>query len=107
MRIVFTGYADIKAVIDSINTGGLFRYITKPWDPDELIEVLHEATREYDALVERKCLVRDACAHIEQSKLLAEGLNQPDGSALSDIDPERFVADANDLISRLQKAIVN
>ena len=50
IRIVFTGYADIKAVIDAINNGGLYRYITKPWDPDELIEVLHEAAARYDEL---------------------------------------------------------
>ena len=42
IRIVFTGYADIRAVVDAINNVGLYRYITKPWDPDELIEVLHQ-----------------------------------------------------------------
>src|ERR1043166_2400344 len=31
IRMVFTGYADIKAVIDAINLGHIFRYITKPW----------------------------------------------------------------------------
>ena len=45
---MFTGYADIKAVIEAINTGGLYRYITKPWDPDELIDVLHHAAKRYD-----------------------------------------------------------
>lgn len=42
-RILFTGYADSKAVIEAINTSGLFRYITKPWDPDDLIDVLQAA----------------------------------------------------------------
>src|SRR5579863_464614 len=31
IRIVFTGYADIKAVVDGINQSGLYRYVTKPW----------------------------------------------------------------------------
>ncbi|MDA1231641.1 MAG: response regulator [Planctomycetota bacterium] len=48
IRIVFTGYADIKAVIEAINKGGLYRYLTKPWDPDELIEVLKEAAQRFD-----------------------------------------------------------
>src|SRR5438876_9853498 len=43
IRMVFTGYADIKAVIDAINHGRIFRYITKPWDPDELRSVLRQA----------------------------------------------------------------
>ncbi|GAB5441237.1 MAG: hypothetical protein Fues2KO_15860 [Fuerstiella sp.] len=48
IRIVFTGYADIKAVVKAINSGGLFRYITKPWDPDELIETLKEAAQRFE-----------------------------------------------------------
>lgn len=64
VRIVFTGYADIKSVIDGINTSGLFRYITKPWDPDELIEVLHEAARQHDHLAERKQLLLDVRAYL-------------------------------------------
>lgn len=59
VRIVFTGYADIKAVIDAINSGGLFRYVTKPWDPDELIEVLQQAAQRYDQDLRRKQFVSD------------------------------------------------
>src|SRR5260370_25019547 len=40
IRMVFTGYADIKAVIAAINQGHIFRYITNPWDPDKLAAVL-------------------------------------------------------------------
>ena len=32
VRILLTGYADIDAVIDSINKGEVFRYATKPWN---------------------------------------------------------------------------
>lgn len=68
VRIVFTGYADIKAVVDAINTGGLFRYITKPWDPDELIEVLHEAGARYDELVERQQLLADLRSYVSRTR---------------------------------------
>lgn len=59
IRIVFTGYADIKAVLEAINSGGLYRYITKPWDPDELIETLHTAAKRYVADTARRALSRD------------------------------------------------
>src|SRR4030095_176181 len=49
-RSVFTGYADIKAVIDAVNQGQLFRYLTKPWDPDELVATLRHGCDEYDRL---------------------------------------------------------
>src|SRR5947199_2664373 len=54
VRMIFTGYADIKAVIDAINQGQIYRYLTKPWDPDELRAVLHEACEHYDRIAERK-----------------------------------------------------
>ncbi len=59
IRLLFTGYADIKAVIDAINEGNVYRYITKPWDPDELLTILHQAGEQYDLLRERQQLLDD------------------------------------------------
>lgn len=59
MRLIFTGYADIKAVIDAINQGNVFRYIAKPWDPEELTEALREAGQRYDYLAQRNRLLGD------------------------------------------------
>src|SRR6516162_7050573 len=42
IRIIFTGYADIKAVVDAINEGQIYRHLTKPWDPDEMVALLHQ-----------------------------------------------------------------
>ncbi len=56
IRLLFTGYADIHAVIDAINQGNVYRYITKPWDPDELQAILRQAAERYDMLVDRKRL---------------------------------------------------
>ena len=47
IRILLTGYADINAVVDAINKGGAFRYITKPWKNDELIQIIREAVQRY------------------------------------------------------------
>ncbi|KTD78320.1 adenylate/guanylate cyclase domain-containing protein [Legionella waltersii] len=36
IRMILTGFTDIEAIIKAINTGRVFRYITKPWDPADL-----------------------------------------------------------------------
>src|SRR5688500_20342453 len=54
IRLLFTGYADIRAVIEAINQGNVFRYITKPWDPEELEDVIRQACARFDLIVERK-----------------------------------------------------
>ncbi len=58
-RLLLTGYADLRAVIDAINQGHVFHYITKPWDPNELLLVIRQACAEHDQQAERRRLLGD------------------------------------------------
>ena len=58
-RLLFTAYADIRAVIDAINQGHVFRYLAKPWDPDELRVVVRQAVEHHDLIVEKNRLVAE------------------------------------------------
>ena len=42
-RILLTGFADLEAVIEAVNNGHIWRYISKPWEPEDLIQTLHQA----------------------------------------------------------------
>ncbi len=57
VRMLFTGYADIQAVINAVNEGRIFRYILKPWDPLELEALIRQAVEQYDLLADRKRLI--------------------------------------------------
>src|SRR6516165_4684368 len=52
IRMLFTGYADLDAVIAAINQGHIFRFLKKPWQPEELEFAVRDAAAEYDRLVE-------------------------------------------------------
>jgi two-component system response regulator HupR/HoxA len=43
VRIVLTGFTEVDDLIAAINTGKVHKYITKPWEPDELRVAVHEA----------------------------------------------------------------
>ena len=45
MRILLTGYSDLEAAIEALNSGGIFRYLTKPWDPQEMAVTLRQAAQ--------------------------------------------------------------
>src|SRR5690606_20311593 len=47
MRILLTGYADMNAVIDAVNKGKIFHYLSKPWNEKELDETILRAYEEY------------------------------------------------------------
>jgi response regulator RpfG family c-di-GMP phosphodiesterase len=56
VRIVLTGYADVKAAVDAINKGGAYRYIGKPWNDDELVSIIRDAVSRYALGAENKRL---------------------------------------------------
>ncbi|MBV9961668.1 MAG: response regulator [Parafilimonas sp.] len=43
IRILITGYTDINAVIDAINRGQVYKYLTKPWNEDDIRIFVHTA----------------------------------------------------------------
>jgi response regulator RpfG family c-di-GMP phosphodiesterase len=47
VRLLITGYSDIDAVIEAVNHKLLDRYITKPWNNDDLVEVVKQGAARY------------------------------------------------------------
>ena len=43
VRILLTGYSDLAAIVGSINDGEVFRFVSKPWDNEELQRIIGEA----------------------------------------------------------------
>ncbi|MGY4532620.1 DNA-binding NtrC family response regulator [Pseudomonas sp. TE3786] len=43
LRILLTGYSDMDAAMDALNNGGIFRYLSKPWDQQEMAFTLRQA----------------------------------------------------------------
>jgi len=56
-RILFTGYSDITAVIDAVNEGQVYHYLTKPWRPEELKVVLSQGLERYQLVRENRRLL--------------------------------------------------
>ncbi len=101
IRIILTGFSDIESIIEAINTGMVYRYITKPWDRDELkitidnaIETimlrrnnkhLIEELKEYNEQLEEKVLLRTK--EIEKQKEIIEAAKLQSDSLLLNILP--------------------
>jgi len=67
VRIILTGFTDVEDLVDAINAGQVYRYITKPWDPDELKSVVERASETYDLIKQQ-----NEALHLaeKQSKLM-------------------------------------
>ncbi|MEJ2053154.1 MAG: sigma-54 dependent transcriptional regulator [Calditrichaceae bacterium] len=47
VRIMITGYADIDATVSAVNRAGIYHYISKPFEPDELKSIIKKAVKKY------------------------------------------------------------
>ena len=59
IRIIITGFTDVQALIDAINTGRVYRYITKPWDEQELYVTMKRAVESYELKMQHSQLLID------------------------------------------------
>ena len=56
LRVLLTGYTDTDAIIDAINSGGIHRYLTKPWRREELLHTIREMLGKADLVMENRRL---------------------------------------------------
>jgi response regulator RpfG family c-di-GMP phosphodiesterase len=69
VRILLTGYADLTTTVKAINEGQVYRYISKPWDDDELRLIIRQALAFQYSERERKRL--EALTHEQNIQLQA------------------------------------
>lgn len=60
IRILLTGYTDVEDLVEAINSGQVFKYITKPWNPEELKSVIQQASETYNFFKQRTNALRRA-----------------------------------------------
>ncbi|WP_041740024.1 SpoIIE family protein phosphatase [Calothrix sp. PCC 6303] len=60
IRILLTGFTDVEDLVDAINSGQVFKYITKPWKPDRLKAVVEQAADTYHVVRNRTQELRRA-----------------------------------------------
>lgn len=53
VRMILTGYTDIDALVEAINCGQVYRYVTKPWSNEELKVTVRRALEHYETNKER------------------------------------------------------
>lgn len=56
VRILLTGYSDITSTIAAINHGEIYRYISKPWDDNEIVLIVRDALERKYLLAEKQRL---------------------------------------------------
>lgn len=67
IRIILTGYTDVEDLVEAINSGKVFKYVTKPWEAEELKGVVRQALDTHNVL---KARTRELTRTLRQESLL-------------------------------------
>lgn len=77
IRIVLTGYTDVEDLVEAINAGKVFKYITKPWNPEALrsvvlqsadtYQLIKQRTRTLTLALQRELLINDIMSAVRES----------------------------------------
>jgi response regulator RpfG family c-di-GMP phosphodiesterase len=76
IRYLLTGYSDLEAVVDAVNRGEIHRYLTKPWNDEDLVLQVKQSLEHFELTSENRRLT---ALTIDQNKKLNElnkGLEQ-------------------------------
>ena len=57
IRFLLTGYSDMDAVVDAVNKGEIHRYLTKPWNDDELRLQVQQSLQQFELVQENRRLL--------------------------------------------------
>lgn len=68
IRIILTGYTDTASLIQAINRGHIYQYITKPWERQELRILVRRAMESYELALENQRLLKELQAANERLK---------------------------------------
>jgi len=67
IRIMLTGYADVNAIMGAVNEGAAYKFITKPWNNEDLRLTVSLALEQYDLIQENQLLKKQT--EVQKKKL--------------------------------------
>ena len=76
LRIVLTGHTELELVINSINEGAIYKFLTKPWDDDLLRDNIREAFQYYEMEQENLRLAKELQSANDKLYMLNQNLEQ-------------------------------
>ncbi|TPW13270.1 MAG: response regulator receiver protein, partial [Halothiobacillaceae bacterium] len=107
IRIVLSGYTDLKSVTDAINEGDIYKFLTKPWDDEQLRFNVREAFERYE-LKQRDDGLSEEIRHANKelavlNRELAQRAEEKSQEALINI---RALQVAHDVLANLPVAVI-
>ena len=107
VRILLTGYSDLAAIVGSINDGEVYRFISKPWDNNDLQTIVVEAVTIALELADTWPVTTELPARMEAGVLVLdkdEELYRVVRELIGNLCPVTYAADIDSALAAMQKS---
>jgi CheY-like chemotaxis protein len=94
VRMILTGFSDMEATIQAINDGHVYAYITKPWEPDQLKQVMKQAVDHHRLTVENERLLTD----LKRANVFL-------GAVMDQLDTGAIAVDADGIVQAVNRPV--
>ena len=94
VRMILTGFSDMDAIIQAINDGHVYSYITKPWEPEQLKQVMKQAVEHYELTVENERLL----SGLQRANLFL-------GAVMDELDTGAIAVDAEGVVQAVNRPV--
>jgi CheY-like chemotaxis protein len=94
VRMILTGFTDMEAIIQAINAGHVYAYVTKPWEPDQLKQLMKQAVDHYQLTVENERLLID----LQHANLFLEAV-------MDQLETGALAVDSNGVVQALNRPV--
>lgn len=101
LRIMFTGYANMETIVSAINTGEVYRFLTKPWNDEDLKITIRKALEYGDLLRQNQQLTDQIKIRNEELTALNSSLEQKVKQRTAQLEQTiKFLKDLSDTVKK-------
>ena len=86
IRIILSGYADVSAIVDAINEGQVYKFLSKPWNDQELLTTVRRAFEHFALQQQHDALVGELRLTNDELKSLTKSLEEKVAERTRDLD---------------------
>lgn len=107
VRIILSGYADISAIVEAINDGGIYRFIAKPWNDQELVTSVMRAVEQHNLKKENSRLYAELQDRNKALEELARSLEEKVAERTRDLETKnRALMVAQNILNALPAGVL-
>jgi two-component system, NtrC family, sensor kinase len=107
IRIILSGYADVVAIVEAINDGGVYRFIAKPWNDQELLTSVMRALEQHSLKKENLRLYAELQARNRELEELTRLLEEKVATRTRDLESNnRALMVAQNILNSLPAGVL-